>query len=74
VSTPEDPSPANEGGTVPAGPHASGAGRTGASRRSPSSDARLDQAADDSDVGWGEDARSSVADERLLRERPPHWE
>lgn len=31
-----------------------------------------DRSADDSDAGWGE--RSSDAnDERLLRDKPPHW-
>lgn len=34
-----------------------------------------DQTRDDTDVGWGERAdRRRDADERLLAERPPHWE
>ena len=31
-----------------------------------------DQTADDTDRGWGERADSN--DERLLAERPPHWD
>jgi hypothetical protein len=31
-----------------------------------------DQTADDTDRGWGEWTGSD--DDRLLRERPPHWE
>jgi hypothetical protein len=33
-----------------------------------------DRADDDRDRGWGDDADSRDADdERLTRERPPHW-
>jgi hypothetical protein len=35
-----------------------------------------DQTADDTDRGWGEqadDADDADDDERLLREKPPHW-
>jgi hypothetical protein len=31
-----------------------------------------DQTRDDTDAGWGE--RAADNDERLLAERPPHWE
>jgi hypothetical protein len=31
-----------------------------------------DQTADDTDAGWGE--RPARNDERLLAERPPHWD
>lgn len=31
-----------------------------------------DQTRDDTDAGWGE--RADVNDERLLQERPPHWD
>jgi hypothetical protein len=31
-----------------------------------------DQTSDDTDAGWGE--RSERNDERLLAERPPHWD
>ncbi|WP_329104660.1 hypothetical protein OG792_30370 [Micromonospora sp. NBC_01699] len=31
-----------------------------------------EQSADDTDRGWGE--RSSSNDERLLADRPPHWD
>jgi hypothetical protein len=31
-----------------------------------------DQTADDTDAGWGE--RPSRNDDRLLAERPPHWD
>jgi hypothetical protein len=31
-----------------------------------------DQTTDDTDAGWGE--RPSGNDERLLAERPPHWD
>jgi hypothetical protein len=31
-----------------------------------------DQSTDDTDAGWGE--RSTSNDERLLEERPPHWD
>lgn len=30
-----------------------------------------DETSDDTAAGWGEDPDSN--DERLLRERPPHW-
>jgi len=37
-----------------------------------------DMSAEELDVGWGERSREpdrlSEEDERLLRERPPHWE
>lgn len=40
--------------------------------------AKPDKSAAELDVGWGERAgepdRPSEDDERLLRERPPHWE
>jgi hypothetical protein len=29
---------------------------------------------DDSDVGWGERPEPDDDDERLYRERPPHWD
>jgi hypothetical protein len=31
-----------------------------------------EQTSDDTDHGWGEQAESN--DDRLLEERPPHWE
>jgi hypothetical protein len=31
-----------------------------------------DQTSDDTDAGWGE--RSAGNDDRLLDERPPHWD
>jgi hypothetical protein len=31
-----------------------------------------DQTADDTDVGWGERRRTN--DDRLLDDRPPHWD
>lgn len=31
-----------------------------------------DQTSDDTDAGWGE--RSAGNDDRLLAERPPHWD
>lgn len=31
-----------------------------------------DQTSDDTDAGWGE--RAERNDDRLLAERPPHWE
>jgi hypothetical protein len=31
-----------------------------------------DETTDDTDAGWGE--RSAGNDERLIAERPPHWE
>jgi hypothetical protein len=31
-----------------------------------------EQTRDDTDSGWGDSAKDD--DERLLRERPPHWE
>jgi hypothetical protein len=31
-----------------------------------------DQTVDDTDAGWGE--RPSYNDERLMAERPPHWD
>jgi hypothetical protein len=33
-----------------------------------------EQTADDTDLGWGDDAESDLDDdERILREKPPHW-
>ena len=32
-----------------------------------------DRAADDDDRGWGERPDDADDDERLTRERPPHW-
>ncbi|MEO7979316.1 MAG: hypothetical protein ABI807_00200 [Sporichthyaceae bacterium] len=35
-----------------------------------------DQTSDDTDRGWGEhpdDTDTDADDERLLREKPPHW-
>jgi hypothetical protein len=32
-----------------------------------------DQTTDDTDRGWGEEADEAENDERLLREKPPHW-
>jgi hypothetical protein len=31
-----------------------------------------EQTSDDTDLGWGED--SATNDDRLLDERPPHWD
>jgi hypothetical protein len=33
-----------------------------------------DRAAEDSDAAWGDEERDDSNDERLERERPPHWE
>lgn len=32
-----------------------------------------DQTSDDTDRGWGERPDDTDDDERLLREKPPHW-
>ena len=32
-----------------------------------------DQTSDDTDRGWGEQPDDADDDERLLREKPPHW-
>ena len=32
-----------------------------------------DQTSDDTDRGWGEHPDDADDDERLLREKPPHW-
>ncbi len=32
-----------------------------------------EQTSDDTDVGWGDDQQPESGDERLLREKPPHW-
>lgn len=32
-----------------------------------------EQSADDTDRGWGEHPDDADDDERLLREKPPHW-
>ena len=45
--------------------------RAGARRRSPR--CWLPQSREDTDVGWG-DYRERDDDERLLRDRPPHWD
>ncbi|RBY94213.1 hypothetical protein DQ244_02375 [Blastococcus sp. TBT05-19] len=40
----------------------------------PAQPLRLDRAADDSDVGWGErPVEGSETDRRYLEDRPPHW-
>lgn len=50
----------------------------GKSEPAPASSPTPDKTADQLDVGWGERPRDpdrvSEEDERLLRERPPHWE
>jgi hypothetical protein len=33
-----------------------------------------EQSRDDTDLGWGERASQDDDDERLLRDRPPHWD
>ena len=33
-----------------------------------------DQTRDDTDRGWGERRRDDSNDDRLLNERPPHWD
>jgi hypothetical protein len=32
-----------------------------------------EQSADDTDLGWGERPDEADDDERLRREKPPHW-
>lgn len=32
-----------------------------------------DQTSDDTDRGWGEQPDDEDDDERLIREKPPHW-
>lgn len=32
-----------------------------------------DQTSDDTDRGWGEHPADGDDDERLIREKPPHW-
>jgi hypothetical protein len=32
-----------------------------------------EQTTDDTDLGWGEPPEEADDDERLLREKPPHW-
>jgi hypothetical protein len=32
-----------------------------------------EQTTDDTDVGWSEQPDEADDDERLLREKPPHW-
>ena len=32
-----------------------------------------DQTTDDTDRGWGEQPDDADDDERLIREKPPHW-
>ena len=32
-----------------------------------------DQTSDDTDRGWGEHPDDEDDDERLIREKPPHW-
>jgi hypothetical protein len=32
-----------------------------------------ERSSDDTDLGWGEHPDETDDDERLLRERPPHW-
>lgn len=33
-----------------------------------------DQTVDDTDGGWGEVSDERAADERLIGDRPPHWD
>ena len=33
-----------------------------------------EQTRDDTDEGWGERAHANTNDERLLEDRPPHWD
>jgi hypothetical protein len=32
-----------------------------------------EQTSDDTDLGWGEQQDEAAEDERLRREKPPHW-
>jgi hypothetical protein len=60
--------------TVPPGPDDPG-GKPAPSVRSPADKPALPvRSRDDSDVGWGERPEPDDDDERLYRERPPHWD
>lgn len=79
-AAPDRPDPA-----APAGPHGRpdrtgplapdhAGGKPALTVRSPADKPALPvRSRDDSDVGWGERPEPDDDDERLNRERPPHW-
>jgi hypothetical protein len=40
----------------------------------PEDDVLAGRAADDNEIGWGDDLEDESPDNPLLRDRPPHWE
>jgi hypothetical protein len=61
--------------TAPPGPAASPDGTPVPTVRSPEEKPAVPvRSRDDSDVGWGERPEPDDDDERLYRERPPHWD
>ena len=71
---PPEAAPDRPDRTVPPGPDDPG-GKPAPSVRSPADKPALPvRSRDDSDVGWGERPEPDDDDERLYRERPPHWD
>jgi hypothetical protein len=82
---PPEAAPDRPDRTVPPGPDDPGGKpapsvRSPADKPAPSVRSPADKPAlpvrsrDDSDVGWGERPEPDDDDERLYRERPPHWD
>jgi hypothetical protein len=68
------PGPADPGGKA-AQPIRSPGGKPAPTVGSPADEPALPvRSRDDSDVGWGERPEPDDDDERLYRERPPHWD
>jgi hypothetical protein len=53
-------------------PGARGSGQSTRGRLADHAPLLPEQSRDDTDLGWGE--RSSSNDDRLLQDRPPHWD
>jgi hypothetical protein len=74
TAMPPEAAPDRPDRTVPPGPDDPG-GKPAPSVRSPADKPALPvRSRDDSDVGWGERPEPDDDDERLYRERPPHWD
>jgi hypothetical protein len=72
----QDGSPRHDDpGSEPAQPDQGPGGKPAVTVRSPADKPAVPvRSRDDSDVGWGERPASDDDDERLYRERPPHWD
>jgi hypothetical protein len=74
TAMPPEAAPDRPDRTGPPGPDDPG-GKPALTVRSPAETPAVPvRSQDDSDVGWGERPEPDDDDERLNRERPPHWD